>query len=178
MKAKEELVSANDWLSKAGAFLDGDSVVLPHGFLLIPMTLASESILEFRKAENIAAKIKSGLVVVTMVRIADTAFYTKVASVLNAENPSLPNLCHNCIRGQICKSQMKTFRKAANSHVIHKMESGEVINFNDLGIVEKYYSEIFNLPLMNPIQFSETQNLKLCDRCKRKWRNITGKDSG
>lgn len=49
MEYKKELVSANDWLQKAGSYIEGERVVLPHKFLLVPMTLASEAFVEFKK---------------------------------------------------------------------------------------------------------------------------------
>lgn len=148
----------------------GDSIVMPHRFLLIPMALASESILEFRESRSIGDKIKAGLVVVTMIRIADTAFYKTVASALNSANPNKPNLCHNCLRGQICQTSMKVLRGKANSNVIHKMEDDEGISFEDLEVVEGYYNEIFRLPLMDPIKFPEAKSLKLCQSCRKKWK--------
>ena len=174
MNVKTELVSPNDWLQKAGAYIDGENVVLPHKFILVPMTLASEAIIEFRRHENIASKIKYGLVVVTMVRIADTIFYNKLVNILNEANSSVPNICQHCIRGQICGTRMKEYRQAANKNIIHKMENDEYINFEDLDVVENYYGEVFNLPLMDPISFPEKKNLKLCGNCKKKWKNIIG----
>ena len=175
MNVKAELVSSNDWLQKAGAYIEGERVVLPHKFLLVPMTLASEALIEYRQYENIASKIKYGLVVVVMIRIADTAFYKNLVKILNQASPNVPNICPNCIRGQICGTEMKSYRQAANKNIIHKMENNEIINFDDLEIVEKYYSEIFKLPLMDPISFPERKNLKLCDACRKKWGNITKK---
>ena len=173
MSVRAELVSPNDWLQKAGAYIDGENVVLPHKFLFIPMTLASEAILEFRQQDNIGSKIKFALVVVTMVRVADTVFYNKLVKLLNEANPSVPNLCQHCIRGQICGTQMKEYRQSANKNIIHKMENDEIISFKDLEIVENYYNELFKLPLMDPISFPERKNLKLCGTCKQKWKNIT-----
>ena len=177
MNVKAKLVSPNDWLKRAGAYIDGENVVLPHKFLLVPMTLASEAILEFRKHENIGSKIKFAIVVVTMVRIADTVFYNKLVKLLNEANPSVPNLCQHCIRGQICDTKMKAYRQFANKNIIHKMENDEFINFEDLEVVENYYSELFKLPLMDPISFPERKNLKLCGNCKKKWKNITNRSS-
>ena len=164
------ITSANDWLVKAGAYIVNDKAILPHKFLLVPMTLASEAIVEFRKHKDIVSRIKHGLVVVSMVRMADTAFYNLVSAILNNNNQSVPNICQHCIRGQICGTNMKELRKVANRNIIHKMESGtcEVITEKDLNIVELYYAEIFNLPLMDPISFPD-RKIKLCDYCKKKW---------
>ena len=169
MNLQKELVSANDWLQKAGAYIDGDRVVLPHKFLLVPMTLASEAIIEYKQHENIGAKIKFGLLVVVMIRIADTAFYNNLAKLMNQANPNVPNICQHCIRGQICGTEMKSYRQEANKNIIHKMENNEIINFNDLEIVEKYYNEIFKLPLMDPVSFPEKKDLRLCNLCSKKW---------
>ena len=133
------------------------------------MTLASEAIIEFNKDENLSSRIKHGLVVVVMVRIADTAFYKKIAKIINQKSPSMPNICHNCIRGQLWNTNMKIYRQLANKQIIHKMESGIPLNNKDLEIVDKYYNEIFKLPLVDPITFNGKKNLQLCERCKKKF---------
>ena len=178
MGLQKELVSANDWLQKAGAYFEGKRVVLPQKFLLIPMTLASEALVEYKQHENIGAKIKFGLLVVVMVRIADTVFYNNLVKLLNQANPNFPNICQHCIRGQIFGTEMKSYRHAANKNIIHKMENNEIINFNDLEIVEKYYNEIFKLPLMDPVSVPEKKGLILCNSCKKKfelWKKSKGK---
>ncbi len=165
-----EIISPNNWLKKAGAYIDSnDKLVFPHKFIAVPMTLASEAIVEFRKNKDLASKIKNGLLVVVMVRIADTAFYKKIAEIINQQSPSTPNLCHNCLRGQLWDTKMKTYRQVANRKIIHKMEGGIPINNMDLEIVEKYYNEIFKLPLIDPISFKNKKGLKLCERCKKKF---------
>lgn len=175
---KNIITSANNWLVKAGAYLDNDEVNLPHKFLLVPMTLASEAIVEFRKHKDIGSRIKHGLVVVSMVRIAETAFYNWVSTILNNNNESVPNICQHCVRGQIFGTNLKELRRVANRNIIHKMERGtcEVIGEKDLNIVEFYYAEIFKLPLMGPVSFPE-RTLKLCDYCKKKWRKYNQADS-
>lgn len=75
MNSSDEIVSANNWLSKAGARLRGERIELPHHFVLVPLTIASEAIVDFRKYDDLTPKIKAVLVVATMVRVADTAFY-------------------------------------------------------------------------------------------------------
>ena len=168
---QDVITSANDWLVKAGAHLVGDQVIMPHKFLLVPMTLASEAIVEFRKHEDIGSRIKHGLVVVSMVRMADTAFYKTVSNILNNQNKSTPNICQHCIRGQLCGTNMKNYRQIANKQIIHKMESGngEVVTKKDLDVVELYYEEMFKLPLIDPISFPERKGLSLCQNCKKKW---------
>ncbi len=165
------ITSANDWLVKAGAHLVGDKVILPHKFLLVPMTLASEAIVEFRKQKEIGSRIKHGLIVVSMVRMADTAFYKTVSNIINNQNKSTPNICQHCIRGQLCGTNMKKYRQIANKQIIHKMESGTVgmITKEDLEMVEPYYEEMFKLPLIDPISFPERKGLSLCQNCKKKW---------
>ena len=169
----DEIVSANNWLIHAGAHLIDNKLIMPHQFLLVPMTLASEAIVEFKKHDDLGSKIKHGIIVVSMVRMADTAFYNVVADIINGHEKTKPNICANCLRGQLCGTNMKKFRQLANRNIIHKMESGkcEVVTFEDLEVVELYYEEIFKLPLIDPISFPEREGIELCGRCIKKWSN-------
>lgn len=169
MTSSDEIVSANNWLSKAGARLQGESIELPHHFVLVPLTIASEAIVDFRKHDDLSSKIKAGLVVATMVRVADTAFYNKISELINRQSPNRPNICGNCIRGQVFGTKMRQYRKEANRRVIHKMESGEVISLEDLQVVDSYYEEIFKLPLMDPVSIPETKDVQLCQKCRPRW---------
>src|SRR5690554_7757826 len=89
--SSDEIVSANNWLSKAGARLQDESIELPHHFVLVPLTIASEAIVDFRKQDDLSSKIKAGLVVATMDRVADTAFYNKISELINRQSPNRPD---------------------------------------------------------------------------------------
>lgn len=104
-----DLILANDWMEKAGAYVGDLGVILPHKFLLIPLTLASEAIIEFRKHDNLGQKIKYGIVVVTMVRIADTEYYKYLAGAINSQNSGMVGIYHNFIRGGLCGTNIKNF---------------------------------------------------------------------
>lgn len=164
MKHHAGLHSANDWLTKAGARIQANRVILPHTYLLVPLTLASEGIVDFRAAKNLSERIKHAVVVALMVRIADSAFYNVLAKMLNAANPHQQNLCGNCLRGQICGTKMRDLRREINTKIIHKMESAIVIEDSDLSAIERYYEEIFRLPLVDPVEFPE-RKITLCQKC-------------
>ena len=169
-KVKSELVSANNWLTRAGTYFDGSQVVFPHKFLLVPMTLASEAIIEFRAHENIGQKIKHGLVVVTMIRIAETAYFKYLSEIINFQANKKIKVCHNCVRGKVCGTRMGELRRKANRNIIHKMEDGKCIDFEDLSIVEEYYDECFKLQLVGSIEILPIQ-FSLCHSCARKYSN-------
>jgi hypothetical protein len=155
------IVSPNNWLTKAGATVENGKIILPLNCLLVPMALASEAIIDFRKATTLNDRIKHGLVVVTMVRIADTAYFTRVANMLYEGNNKKYQICQHCIRGSLWPTKMKEYRKMVNQVIIHKMENGLPVNNRDLEIVEKYYEEMFKHPLMNPIKW-DNATLAMC----------------
>lgn len=168
----------NSWIERAGAIIDGLKVELPLEFLLVPMTIATNALVDFRKSKNIADKIKFGTTVVTMVRSADTAYYRFIVDQFFKAQAKLSGnaICEHCVRGQLWPNRMKEYRRLANKNVIHKMESGgiTVVNFDDLEIVEKYYNEMFEQPLMHPKFwrsehcFTGKVHVKSCDQCLRK----------
>jgi len=164
--------SPNDWLRKAGAYVVDSRLILPHDFLVVPMTFASEALLEFRNSNTLSERTRHAMTVAVAVRIADTAFYSAVAEMLNRRNPNRPNICHNCIRGQLCGTRMKELRQKANARIIHKMENARglgMISPDELPLVEEYYEEMFNLPLMDPVSWPGRKKMKLCQKCKKKW---------
>jgi hypothetical protein len=165
----EQIISPNNWLKKAGARLEDEQLILPLKCLLVPMALASEAILDFNKSESLNDRIKYGLVVVSMVRIADTAYFRRVAKMLLEMNkPAKISICEHCIRGQWWPNEMKKYRKMVNETIIHKMEDGLPINNEDLKVVESYYNEMFKHPLTNPITWEGKNGLDLCPSCIKK----------
>lgn len=162
-----EITSANNWLTKAGVKFDSNlTAEMPLPSICLPMTLASEAIVSYRNAEALNEKIKNGLVVVTMVRIAETAYFIQIAKKLSEVNPEKIKVCQHCIRGQLWKTEIKTLRQQANKQIIHKMEEGLPINAQDLEIVEKYYGEVFKHPLINP-SLPDSINIELCQKCAK-----------
>jgi hypothetical protein len=172
----KQIHSSNDWLVKAGAKYEQGRLELPIKSLLAPMTLASESIVSFRNSTNLNDRIKHGIVVVSMVRTADTAYFTKVAKMIAERNNRILILCQHCIRGKLWPTKIKKYRRLANQNIIHKMEKGLPINNNDLKVVELYYEEMFKHPLMNPISWGRQSGMKMCPDCLKKnnkRRNLT-----
>ncbi|MHC1623289.1 MAG: thioredoxin domain-containing protein [Candidatus Methanospirareceae archaeon] len=170
MKDGWTIESPNNWLRKAGAHVVNSKLVLPHDFLLTPMNSASEALLEYRKSKALNDRTRHAMTIAVTVRNADTAFYNAVAGILNKQNPNKPNICHNCIRGQLFGTRMKELRKQINRNIIHKMDNDQImLNPDDLYIVEEYYEEMFKLPLMDPITWPGTDNLKFCRSCRKKW---------
>lgn len=164
--------SPNDWVHKAGGRQNGLEFILPHKFLLVPMTVASEAILKFRAVEDLNSRIQYGIVVVTMIRIADTAFYNNVAKMIMSSSTNKKSgivVCEHCLRGQLWPNRMKELRQAINKRIIHKMEDGLPINVDDLEFVEQYYGEIFKHPLTNPVSWPERKGLEFCPKhCPKK----------
>ena len=170
MSKEMKIESPNDWLVKAGAKPVDDGVILPIQCLLVPMTLASEAIVSYRAANSLNEWIKHGLVVVTMVRIADTAYFIRVAKMIldRQEAANNTSICQHCLRGQLWPTEIKKYRQQANKNIIHKMEEGLPINRTDLEVVELYYEEIFKHPLTNPISWDERPGLDMCQNCRKK----------
>ncbi|WEM43837.1 hypothetical protein PTW35_08695 [Photobacterium sp. DA100] len=163
------IISPNDWMIKAGAKIVGDNqLALPLNCLLVPMGLASEAIVSYRQSEALNERIKHGLVVVTMVRVADTAYFSRVAKMLYEHNGKKIKICEHCIRGQLWPTKIKEYRQKANKNIIHKMEQGLPINNIDLEVVEKYYEEMFQHPLTNPIHWPAVNGLQRCNKCTQK----------
>ncbi|MFV8249896.1 hypothetical protein [Bdellovibrio bacteriovorus] len=155
--------SPNDWITKAGGHQSGSSFILPHKFLLVPMTVASEALLKFREANDLTERIRYGCTVVLMVRVADTAFFKSVADMIVAANKgSGLVVCGDCLRGHLWQNNMKELRQAANRRIIHKMEEGLPINNEDLEVVEAYYEEIFKHPLTGQIKWSGKEAISFC----------------
>ncbi|MCJ8290391.1 MAG: hypothetical protein HRT58_12060 [Crocinitomicaceae bacterium] len=161
--------SPNNWLERAGAKTENGQLLLPINCLLVPMGLASEAILNFKKSDNLNDRIKFGIVVVTMVRIADTGYFRRVAKMIREGNKqSEICVCEHCLRGQLWTTEIKKYRKQVNSNIIHKMEEGLPINEDDLKYVELYYDEIFKHPLTNPISWEGKNGLQMCPSCLKK----------
>lgn len=140
----------------------------------MPMALASEAIVSFRESDSIADRIKHGLVVVIMVRTADTAYFIRVADLLKERNEREVFICQHCIRGSLWNTDMKRLRQEANKKIIHKMERGLPINSDDLLVVEKYYEELFKHPLTNPISWPTVTGMQRCQYCRKKHQDQLG----
>ncbi|EGQ7854882.1 hypothetical protein M5225_004658 [Vibrio vulnificus] len=159
------IVSPNNWMIKAGAHVvESNRLVLPLQCLLVPMGLASEAIVSYRNSDALNERIKHGLVVVTMVRVADTAYFTGVARMLYEHNKKKVKICEHCLRGQLWPTKIKEYRQKANKNIIHKMEQGLPINNTDLEVVELYYEEMFKHPLINPIHWPSS-TFERCQKC-------------
>ena len=170
MKNDWTIESPNNWLRKAGAYVVNKKLILPHDFLLVPMTSASEAIMAYHKSRNLNDRIRCAMTIAVAVRNADTAFYSAVADMLNRRNVDKPNICQHCIRGQLFRTRMKELRKQVNKNIIHQMDNDKImINPDDLRIVEEYYEEMFKLPMMDPIDIPETKGMRLCQTCRKKW---------
>jgi len=170
MKNGWTIESPNNWLRKAGAYVVGKKLILPHDFLMVPMTTASEAIMAYRESRNLNDRMRHAMTIAVAVRNADTAFYSAVADMLNRRNADKPNICQYCIRGQLFRTRMKELREQVNKNIIHKMDRTKImINPDDLKIVEDYYEEMFKLPLIDPIHIPETKSLQLCKKCRKKW---------
>ena len=165
--------SDNDWLRRAGIRWENGQLILPHAFLVLPMTIASKAVVSYNSDDSLANRIAQALIISVMVRSADTAFFTAIANQMNAANPSQPNICHNCLRGQLFQNRLKELRALVNKKIIHKVEDGSGIGptSEHIPLAIEYYDEMFTLPLVPPTSWEERSGIQLCQRCAPKWKN-------
>ena len=163
--------SDNDWMTRAGTRWENGKLVLPHAFLTLPMTIASKAVVSYNNDESLANRISQSVVISIMVRSADTAFFTAIAKHFNASHPHNPNLCHNCLRGQLYQNDLKKLRGLVNKHIIHKVEDGTGVGptLQHIPLAVDYYNEMFKLPLTDPIHWQENPSISLCQKCSPKW---------
>jgi predicted peroxiredoxin len=161
--------SPNNWIVRAGAYVSDGKIVMPHKFLLIPLALASEAVEIFNKENSWKKRLESVQAIAINVRNAETAFFRKVSEIINEinKNGSKIEICEKCIRDNLFDTNLKEIRRAVNSKIIHKMESGEAILMEDFHFAIDYYNEIFKLPLINPIHW-EAKTFKPCKDCLEK----------
>ncbi len=169
MNAVVSTESDNDWLRRAGTRLEGGKLVLPHSFLMLPMTIASKAVVAYNADTSLANHIAQALVISIMVRCADTAFFSFIADKFNAASPPGAHVCHNCLRGQLFPNRLKELRALVNKHIIHKVEDGSGVGptLDHIPTAIEYYNEIFTLPLTDPISWEARSNMKLCHKCTR-----------
>src|SRR5690606_23753537 len=136
--------SDNDWLRRAGVYAKDGKVELPHEFLVLPMTIASKAVVAYHADTSLQNRIAQSLVISLMVRSADTAFFNAVAAQLTSVTPHSPNICHNCLRGQLFKNRLKEIRRLVNRHIIHKVEDGTGIGptLEHIPLALEYYDEM------------------------------------
>ncbi len=170
-KIKDWIIDSPDnWLVKAGAFVDDSNKLhTPHFFLVTPMAMAATAIENFNnnKEDDLLKKTKNISVIANSVRSADTAYYKRVSKIFNKLNPNV-HICGNCLRGQIWPNKMKILRKEVNSKIIHKMDNGEMIDSEDFHLAIGYYNEMFTHDLVNAKIEWKKFKLKSCDSCKKK----------
>lgn len=154
--------------------MNNNIVGLPRPQISISLTLASEAMEEFKKANTLNERIKHAQVIVGNIRKVDTAYHRYIADILNKNNHNKPNICEHCIRGKLFNTNLKEYRKNANKNIIHKMEDmkGGLITEKDLEVVELYYDEIFKLQFIYTIHIPAMEGVPLCDKCKEKWKKF------
>jgi hypothetical protein len=162
--------SDNDWLRRAGTRWENDKLVLPHAFLMLPMTIASKAVVSYNADSALANRISQAVVISVMVRCADTAFFNFVANLLNSASHGSPTVCHNCLRGQLFANRLKELRKSVNHHIIHKIEDGTGVGptLEHIPLAIQYYDEMFTLPLTDPISWPERRDMQMCQKCAAK----------
>ncbi len=181
----DEIISPNEWISKAGGHLTKeDKVILPIRAILIPMHNASTSIERYEKEKDmpqtmdVAGKMQLIQNIGLNIRAADKAYFNEWSKTLisiNIHNRDVIKLfgeCNNCFQSSLSPNslrefvspELKTLSDQNNIKIIHAMDSGDMIKESDTHIVFEYYDKFLQLNLM---YFPEIKSLPIrkCKEC-------------
>jgi len=163
VSVKAELVSPNDWLIKAGAFITPEGKIrMPMKFLLIPMNNASKSIVAYNSGLPLDERMRLVQTIGLNIRNADKAYFGNWSRTLVEVNKvnrvclSLFNNCMNCLAKSTSASalrehvspELKRLGHENNDKIIHAMDSRNIIDSNDFHVVFEYYDCFLGLNLM------------------------------
>jgi len=181
-----ELISPNNWITKAGGHLSRDGKIrLPIRAILLPMHHASTSIEQYKEEKDkpqtmdIVGKMQLIQNIGLNVRAADKAYFNMWSSAIidyninNSEVVKMFGGCKNCLKSSLSPNslreqvspKLKQLSDLNNTKIIHTMDSGGMIKESDIHIVFEYYDEFLSLNLMS---FPEVNTLpkKKCNKCK------------
>ena len=174
-----EIVSKNNWLTRAGSFLDKeDNLHLPMNNILVSMTNASHCIEQYQESLSHDEKLRLVQTLALNVRSADTAYFkqwSKALVSLNDQNWKSLFECFNCFTKTLSPEslrahvfpQLKEIRELVNIKIIHSLENSITVKSEDFQVAFDYYDMFFQLNLMSYPAITNLQKLK-CKECTRK----------
>lgn len=162
-----QIHSANNWLSKVGAYIDeNNKLVLPDKSVILPLTHASEGMDEFRVAKNYHDQMKAIQSIAFNVRAADTSFFDELARRLNSQLPQ-KYLCGHCIRKNASPLLVK-LRRRVNARVLHIADKGLPIHPDAFPQTTRYYKEFLELPLVDVTKLGN-RSIQQCPKCEERF---------
>lgn len=174
-----QIVSANDWLRKAGAFIDeNDNLHLPMLHISVSMTAASRCIEQYNEALLLHEKIPLVQSIAVSVRSADTSYFQRWSEIVIENNRHTWRKlfeCFNCftktfsansLREQVAP-QLRDLRELANTENVHVLEGAVTIKLEQLRVAFDYYDCFLELNLMH-YPAIDTLEKKKCKTCEKK----------
>lgn len=181
----EEIISPNKWITRAGGHLTkDDKVILPLKAILVPMHNASTSIEKYEKEKDkpqtmdLIGKMQLIQNIGLNVRAADKAYFNEWSKTIIANNIGNSDVvalfegCKNCFQSSLSPNSLREFVSPGlknlsdlnNTKIIHAMDSGGMIEEQDIHVVFDYYDEFLRLNLM---YFPEVRSFpkKKCKEC-------------
>lgn len=182
---KVEVDSPNQWITRAGGHVSEEgNCVLPMKDILVPMHNASTSLVQYEAEKDESQTMdrvgKMQLIqgIAYNVRAADKAYFglwSKTLIEINIKLPATVELfggCKNCLQSSFSQNalrehvspELKLLSDLNNENIIHKLDSGGIIQEQDYEIAIRYYNEFLNLNLMF---YPEVKSLKkkVCREC-------------
>ena len=179
MTANAQIVSKNDWLVRAGAFLDEkDHLHLPMKHIVVSMTNASHCIEQYQESLPHDEKLRLVQTLALNVRSADTAYFKQWSKTLvssNDQNWKRLFGCFNCFTKTLSPESLraralpslKEARDHVNVKIIHSLENAITVKSEDFEVAFSYYDLFFKLNLMSYPAIYNLQKLK-CKECVKK----------
>jgi hypothetical protein len=176
-----EIVSPNNWITKAGAYLSSeDKLVLPMKLTLVPLNNASKCIEEFEDNLQLDVRIRLVQTIGLNVRNADKAYFNEWSSILiekNIHNETAVHLfggCKNCFQKSLSANalrehvspKLKQLSDANNTKIVHSMDTGTILQETDFHVAFDYYNCFMELNLMHFPEVKSLPTLK-CKTCEK-----------
>ncbi len=179
MTVNAQIVSKNNWLTRAGAFLDKrDNLHLPMKHIVVSITNASHCIEQYEESLPHDEKLRLVQTLALNVRSADTAYFkqwSKALVSLNDKNWRSLFGCFNCFTRALSPESLrahvlpllKEARELVNVKIIHSLENSVTVKSDDFEVAFTYYDLFFHLNLMSYPAVHNLQKLK-CKECAHK----------
>ena len=176
MTTHAQIVSKNNWLTRAGAFVDEkDHLHLPMKHIAVSMTNASHCIEQYEESLPHDEKLRLIQTLALNVRSADTAYFkhwSKALVSLNGQNWKRFFGCFNCFTKKLSPESLrahvlpplKEAREHVNVKIIHSLENAVTVRSEDFGVAFTYYDLFFQLNMMSYPAIHNLQKLK-CKEC-------------
>lgn len=174
-----QIVSKNNWLTRAGAFLDEkDHLHLPMKHIVVSMTNASHCIEQYQESLPHDEKLRLVQTLALNVRSADTAYFKQWSKTLvssNDQNWKRLFECFNCFTKTLSPESLRArvlpplneAREHVNVKIIHSLENAITVKAEDFESAFTYYDLFFQLNLMSYPAIYNLQKLK-CKECVKK----------